>query len=130
MILLDVASSVLVLAGVGLLLLGSIGLLRFPDALTRMHAQTKPTVLGLLLLLAGVGLEVRTLTMIGPLALVAAFQVLTSPVGAHMIGRAIHRDARWPPVLVRNDLANEAKVVSTTTDTPEADTPKPETDTP
>lgn len=125
---LDLAANALVLAGVGLLLLGSIGLLRFPDALTRMHAQTKPTVLGLLLLLAGVGLDVRTLTMIGPLALVAAFQVLTSPVGAHMIGRAAGRDPRWPPVLVRNDLKNRAKVVSTT-ETPEAGTPKSESDT-
>ncbi|PID54591.1 MAG: hypothetical protein CSA58_02655 [Micrococcales bacterium] len=113
-----VISSVLVLSGVGLVLLAAIGLLRFPDALTRMHAQTKPTVLGFLLLIAGVAVDTWDLRMTGPLILVALLQVLTAPAGAHMIGRAAHRDLGFTPILVRDDLAARDRVV---TDAPDTD---------
>ena len=105
-VVLDVVAAVLLLSGVALTLLGAVGLLRFPDVLTRMHAQTKPAVLGLLLVLAGTAVEVRSSGLAGTLLLVAAFQVLTSPVGAHAIGRSARRaghDARH--LLVRDDLA-------------------------
>ncbi len=103
---LDILASMLLLSGVALTVLAGIGLLRFPDVLTRMHAQTKPAVLGLLLVLAGTGLATRSAGLGATLLLVAAFQVLTSPVGAHMIGRSAYRaghsDRR---LLVRDDLA-------------------------
>ena len=41
------------MAGALLGLAAGIGVLRFPDALSRMHAATKPQVLGVLLLLLG-----------------------------------------------------------------------------
>jgi multicomponent Na+:H+ antiporter subunit G len=104
---LDILASMLLLSGVALTVLAGIGLLRFPDVLTRMHAQTKPAVLGVLLVLAGTGLATRSAGLSATLLLVAAFQVLTSPVGAHMIGRAAYRaghsDRR---LLVRDDLAS------------------------
>ena len=49
---LDIAAAVLVLGGSSLALTAAIGVVRFPDTLTRMHAATKPQVLGLLLVLA------------------------------------------------------------------------------
>lgn len=102
---LDVAASVLLLTGVALTLLAGIGVLRFPDVLTRMHAQTKPAVLGILLVLAGTALATRSLGLSATLLLVAAFQLLTAPVGAQMIGRAAHgRDQDEPSLLVRDDL--------------------------
>jgi multicomponent Na+:H+ antiporter subunit G len=103
---LDAVAAVLLLCGVALTLLGAVGLLRFPDVLTRMHAQTKPAVLGLLLVLGGTALGVRSSGLAGTLLLVAAFQVLTTPVGAHTIARAARRsghDVRR--LLVRDDLA-------------------------
>lgn len=87
----DVIAAVLILVGAGLSLVAGVGLLRLPDVLARMHAQTKPAVLGLLLVLAGVGLHLRSAGLGASLALVAAFQLLTAPVGAHMIGRAAYR---------------------------------------
>ncbi len=77
--------------GALLSLLASIGLMRFPDVLSRMHAATKPQVLGLLLVLVGVGLRLRTSIDIGTLVVVAVFQMLTTPVAAHMVGRAAYR---------------------------------------
>ena len=43
-------------AGALLTLVAALGILRFPDVLTRMHSATKPQVLGLLLVLVGLGL--------------------------------------------------------------------------
>lgn len=104
--LLDVLASVLLLGGVALTLLAGIGMLRFPDVLTRMHAQTKPAVLGLLLVLAGTALAVDDAGLLATLALVAVFQVLTAPVGAHMIGRsAYHAGHADTAGLVCDDLA-------------------------
>ena len=50
---LDILAAVLVLGGSTLALTAAIGVVRFPDTLTRMHAATKPQVLGLLLVLIG-----------------------------------------------------------------------------
>jgi multicomponent Na+:H+ antiporter subunit G len=56
-----------------------------------MHAATKPQVLGLLLVLLGVGLRLRSSIDIGTLVVVAVFQMLTTPVAAHMVARAAYR---------------------------------------
>ncbi|WP_036377850.1 monovalent cation/H(+) antiporter subunit G [Micromonospora sp. ATCC 39149] len=78
-------------AGALLSLAAGIGVLRFPDVLDRMHAATKPQVLGVMLLLAGVGLRLRTSEDLGMIALVAVFQLATAPVAAQMVGRAAYR---------------------------------------
>jgi len=104
--LLDVVAAVLLLAGVALTLLAAIGLLRFPDALTRMHAQTKPAVFGLMLVLAGTALATRSIGLGATLLLVAGFQLLTAPVGAHAIGRAAYEGGQADRArLVRDDFA-------------------------
>ncbi|MCU1690066.1 MAG: monovalent cation/proton antiporter, MnhG/PhaG subunit, partial [Jatrophihabitantaceae bacterium] len=51
----------------------------------------KPQVLGLLLVLLGVGLRLRSSIDVGTLLVVAVFQMLTTPVAAHMVGRAAYR---------------------------------------
>ncbi|MFI6162728.1 monovalent cation/H(+) antiporter subunit G [Micromonospora haikouensis] len=81
-------------AGGLLSLAAGIGVLRFPDVLDRMHAATKPQVLGVLLLLAGVALRLRTLDDVGMIVLVAVFQLATAPVAAQMVGRAAYRSGR------------------------------------
>ena len=87
----DVLSAVFMVVGALMSLAAAIGLLRFPDLLTRMHAATKPQVLGLFLLLAAIGLQLRT-WWVWPVLLVAwIFQLLTVPVSAHMVGRAGYR---------------------------------------
>lgn len=96
---LDAASAVLLLTGSVLSLAAAIGLVRFPDVFTRIHAATKPQVLGLLLVLTGLELRLRSGFALSTLILVALFQFLTAPVSAHMVGRAAYR--RNP---VREDL--------------------------
>ncbi len=93
----DVLGLVAIAAGALLCLAASIGLLRFTDLLTRMHAGTKPQVLGVLLVLVGVGLRTRSGLDVGMLVLIGAFQLLTIPVGAHMVGRAGFRTGQVAP---------------------------------
>jgi multicomponent Na+:H+ antiporter subunit G len=88
---LDVVSSFLLLAGVALAVLAGLGLVRFPDVFSRMHAATKPATLGLLLVMLGAALRQDSGSNATKLLLVAAFQFLTAPVAAHMIGRAAYR---------------------------------------
>lgn len=95
----DVASAVCLCVGAFLALVAAIGVLRFPDVLTRMHSATKPQVLGLLLVLIGVGLRLRDPAAIGMLALVGLSQLVTSPIASHMVGRASFRAGQ-----VRRDM--------------------------
>ena len=87
----DLTGALLLLLGALLCFAAAVGLLRFPDVLSRMHAATKPQTLGLLLLVAGVALEVRQAKVLGLLFLVAVLQLLTAPVSAHMVGRTAYR---------------------------------------
>lgn len=91
---LDVLSAVCLLGGALLSFAAGVGVLRFPDVLSRMHAASKPQVLGLLLVLVGVGLRLRTGFDITTLVLVAVFQLATAPVAAHMVGRSAYRTRR------------------------------------
>lgn len=90
----DVAALVFMSGGAVLCLLAGIGLIRLPDVLSRLHAATKPQVLGLLLVLIGAGLRLRSAADLGTLILVGLFQLLTVPVAAHMVGRAAYRTGR------------------------------------
>lgn len=90
----DAASAVLLVLGCSLSLIAAIGMVRFPDLLTRMHAATKPQVLGLMLLMTGLGIELRSVTAGITLALVVAFQLVTGPISAHMLSRAGYRTGK------------------------------------
>jgi multicomponent Na+:H+ antiporter subunit G len=90
-VLLQIVVSVLLVVGCLLALLAAVGLHRFPDVLCRMHAATKPATLGLLFIALAVGLMVTTQGSTIKLLLVVVLQLLTAPVGAHMVGRAAYR---------------------------------------
>ena len=66
--------------------------IRFPDTLSRLHAATKPQTLGLILILTGLALTLRTWAAVTTLVLLAATQFFTSPVSAHLVGRAAYRN--------------------------------------
>lgn len=91
---LDVAAAVFLLTGSVLAFAAGLGLVRFPDLLARSHAATKPQVLGLILVLLGLGLRLRSGPAIWMLVLVALFQMTTSPVAAHMVTRAGYRTGK------------------------------------
>ena len=87
----EVAASILLVLGASLTLLAAIGLFKFRDVFSRMHAATKPATLGLILMLIGTALVFPRAEPIAKLALVVLVQFVTAPVGAHLIGRAAFR---------------------------------------
>ena len=99
----ELAASVCLLIGALLSLAAGVGLLRFPDALSRMHAATKPQIAGLAFILLAVGLDQRNWATVSTLFLVMLFQMLTAPVAAHMIGRAVYRTRHLQRELLLTD---------------------------
>jgi multicomponent Na+:H+ antiporter subunit G len=105
--------------GVFFTILAGIGLLRFPDVYTRLHAGTKCTTFGSIFLILSVvilGLESwylgdvngSTLAIHSIIALVAI--LLTNPTGAHAIARAAHKSGVMPINAVVDHLQeNERK---------------------
>jgi multicomponent Na+:H+ antiporter subunit G len=95
----DAVAAVCLLLGALLCLTAGLGLVRFPDVLSRMHAGTKPQVLGVLLVMVGAAIRLHGWSSSWMLLLVAAFQLVTAPVSAHMVSRIAHRRRH-----VRRDL--------------------------
>ncbi|MBB3678183.1 monovalent cation/H(+) antiporter subunit G [Modestobacter versicolor] len=95
----DVIAMVCLLVGAFLCLTAGLGLLRFPDVLSRMHAGTKPQTAGVLLIMVGGAIRLTGSSVTWMLLLVAAFQLLTAPVSAHMVSRIAYRRRH-----VRRDL--------------------------
>jgi len=100
---LDIAGASLLLAGALFCLAAAVGILRFPDVLTRLHAATKPQVFGLLLILTGVALTLRTWHVFILATLVIGLQILTSPVAGHMLARTAYRTDQWDDEHARVD---------------------------
>jgi multicomponent Na+:H+ antiporter subunit G len=78
-------------AGVFFFLAGTVGLLRFPDALSRLHALTKADNLGLGLIV--LGLLPRSESLLAALKLIAIWALvqLASATAAQLVGRAVRR---------------------------------------
>jgi len=92
----DAAVLILILFGAVLCLSASVGLLHFRDVPTRLHAATKPQVLGLLLICIAIALSQRTvggilfgLALVAPVVLM---QFATAPLSAHIVGRQAYRN--------------------------------------
>ncbi len=107
-----------ILLGVGVFfnLLAGIGLLRFPDVYTRLHAGTKCTTFGSIFLIGSVVLLGLKNWWIGDTngsvlaihSIVALAAILiTNPTGAHAIARAAHRSGVKPIGAVVDDLKNK-----------------------
>lgn len=107
--------------GIGIIFncLGSIGLLRFPDVYTRLHAATKATTFGSIFTSLGVivysfySWNISGDSKFGVLALHTIVAliclIITNPTGAHAIARAAHRSGVMPKKAVIDQL-KEAKL--------------------
>jgi len=106
---------ILLVIGVAFNALGVIGILRFPDVYTRLHADTKATTFGSIftsLSVIGYGLVKWLAAEDGPYlelmlhTLVAVVVLaLTNSVGAHAIARAAYRSGVKPVQAVTDKLA-------------------------
>lgn len=105
---LDIVVLVLVLLGAVLCLVASIGLLRLGDVPSRLHAATKPQVLGVLLIATAIALTMRSWPVLAMLVPVVLIQMATAPLSAHMVGRQAYRNGTYDAdSLVVDELAEE-----------------------
>ena len=86
----------LVLTGSLFMLLAGIGVLRFRDVFVRMHALTKASTLGLLLVLLGAAIALEHPNDITSLVLAAVLHLVTSPIGNNVLSRATYLSERLP----------------------------------
>lgn len=103
----DLVAAILLVCGGILTVAAGVGLVRFPDAPSRLHAATKPQVLGLILVLIALALSARSWSMLLVLIPVIVFQMLTAPISAHIVGRAAYRTGNFrKDLMFQDDLAD------------------------
>jgi multicomponent Na+:H+ antiporter subunit G len=99
-------TAILILGGAGFSLVAAIGLNRFPDIYTRMHAASKAGTVGSGLLLLAVGVHSGELSVLARALAGFFFFVLTAPVSAHLLAIASLK-AGYPPS--EKTVTNEMK---------------------
>ncbi|MDK8845716.1 monovalent cation/H(+) antiporter subunit G [Corynebacterium sp. MSK297] len=108
----DIVSLVLVTMGAIFVFSAAIGVARFGDTMSRVHAVTKPQTAGLIMCIIGAGIHLVVADYnngwqsdIGVLFLLVIFALLTSPVTAQRLGRIGRREGLYAPdsAMSRND---------------------------
>lgn len=85
-----IVAEVLVVAGAALTLVSAIGVVRFREAFARMHALSKASTLGLILVLLGATVGLAAPNDVTSLLLAAILHLVTSPIGTNLLGRATY----------------------------------------
>lgn len=84
----EILTGILALLGGGFALVAAIGILRFPDALTRMHASSKVGSLAGSLALLAAAVDIGGVSAASRALIAILFLLMTAPIGAHLLGRA------------------------------------------
>jgi len=87
----DFAGSLLILSGMPFFLAGTVGLLRFPDVFTRLHAVTKADNLGLGLVVLGLLLQADSWEGAARLIFIWLLVLVGSATACHLVARAALR---------------------------------------
>ena len=84
----EVFGDVLMLIGAAWFLLAGLGVARLGDSLARVHAATKATTLGMILVVLGAAVQLPAGDGLR-IALAILLIALTNPLGGHLLGRAV-----------------------------------------
>lgn len=84
----EILAATLLTAGAAFFLAGTVGLLRFPDVYTRLHALTKADNVGLGLMVAGLALQAESWAVVGKLLLIWLLVLLAGASVAHLVASA------------------------------------------
>ncbi len=71
-----------------LTVVAGIGILRFPDFYTRLHAASITDTLGTFVMLAGFAIMAPSLLVLFKLLMIAVFLILTGPTSTHAVANA------------------------------------------
>ena len=81
----------LVSIGMPFFLGGTLGLLRFPDVYSRLHALTKADNLGLGLVTAGLVVQASSWAMVAKLVIIWLLVLIASATSCHLVARSAFR---------------------------------------
>ncbi|MBM4087817.1 MAG: monovalent cation/H(+) antiporter subunit G [Planctomycetes bacterium] len=87
----DIVAVVFLLGGLYFFLAGTVGLLRFPDLFTRLHALTKADTLGVGMIVVGVAVQVGSWSVAVKLALVWFLVIAGSATSCQLVANAALR---------------------------------------
>jgi multicomponent Na+:H+ antiporter subunit G len=90
MLAIDVISTIFLAAGSLIMITGTVGLLKFPDFYTRMHATGKCDTLGQILIIMGCMIYEGFTFITIKLLLVSAFYLLAGPASTHALMKAAY----------------------------------------
>ncbi len=85
---------VLLFPGLFFFLVGTVGILRFPDVLTRAHSAAKCDTLGAILSISAVAVYGGLNTSTIKLVLIIAFVWITNPTATHLIANAYSKSQK------------------------------------
>lgn len=85
----NVLSVLAILIGCGFFLAGTVGVIRFPDVFTRLHALTKADNVGLGFMVAGLAVQADDLVTLVQLFLVWFLVLLSSASSSHLLARSV-----------------------------------------
>lgn len=91
----EAIAAMLFAGGLFFLLVGTVGLLRLPDAYCRLHATTKCDTMGAGLVLLSLAIRSPWPTA-AKLGLIIVFILITNPTAAHVIARAAYMTGHRP----------------------------------
>lgn len=94
--LLDIISGVLLVAGTVFFAAGSLGVLRFPDVYTRLHALTKADNLGLGCIVIALSLQADSALVAAKLILIWALVLVAGATASYVVARAARRSGIEP----------------------------------
>jgi multicomponent Na+:H+ antiporter subunit G len=84
----DLLSAVLLLGGAAFFFAGTVGMLRFPDVYSRLHALTKGDNVGLGLTVLGLAVRADSFAVVGKLVLIWMLVLLAGATASHLIARS------------------------------------------
>lgn len=87
----NIIVSIFIILGALFILIAAIGILRFNDFFGRIHASTKATSFGILLLLIGVAIYFSTWVITLKVIMVIVFIYLTAPLAAHSVAKTFEK---------------------------------------
>ncbi|RZU66387.1 multisubunit sodium/proton antiporter MrpG subunit [Microterricola gilva] len=109
----EIVAGILILLSAFLSMAAGIGIVRFPDVLSRLHASTKPQILGVAAICVAIWLLNPSWGVASTLILVLGFQMMTQPMTAHMIGRAAYRtEYVRADLLIADEIADAVDAAS------------------
>ncbi len=108
-ILIDTISWICIILGSFLGITGALGLFRFPDFYTRLHAASITDTLCVGLIMSGLVLQSQSVLMILKLLLIVFIMAYTGPTAVHALAKSARRE-KIEPFLSEEEGENRSKL--------------------